>query len=126
MVESCVSDTTLSPEEDQIFTQLSYLSQDWHPNAHAFRLRFYHVTMGCQQTMPFPFDVEHELDEYLARNQFVDAECRLTPEEEFTLLENSNRGNTATNNRFNLLRATLGMAFASGEVPLEYSWVPEP
>ena len=43
MVESCVSED-LSAEEQQIYDQLEFLGNDFHPDAHACRLKLSAVT----------------------------------------------------------------------------------
>jgi len=59
MVESCVSEE-LTPEELQIFSQLEFLGNDYHPDAHACRLKLSVVTIGLGEGMRCPckrFDI---------------------------------------------------------------------
>ena len=58
MVESCVSEE-LSAEELQIFNQLEFLGNDFHPDAHACRLKLSAVTVGLgDDSMKCPWSVQ--------------------------------------------------------------------
>lgn len=85
MLDSCINDMPLSGEEQQIFDQLEFLGTDWHPNAAAVRLKLYFATMGCQDVMPYPYDLRDEMAAYVGRRYLVSASCRLTLEEEWEL-----------------------------------------
>jgi hypothetical protein len=87
MVESCVSEE-LSPEEHQIFSQLEFLGNDHHPDAHACRLKLSAVTVGLgESAMNCPWSVHDEMVQYVNKQQFVSAACRLSPDEELLLLK---------------------------------------
>lgn len=88
MVESCVSEE-LSAEEQQIFNQLEFLGNDYHPDAHACRLKLSIVTVGLgeESTMNCPWSVQEEMEEYAKKHVFVSSACRLTTEEELLLLQ---------------------------------------
>jgi hypothetical protein len=86
MVESCVSED-LSAEEQQIFNQLEFLGNDFHPDAHACRLKLSAVTVGLGDgSMKCPWNVEEEMFEYVAKHSFVSSACRLSKDEEMLLL----------------------------------------
>lgn len=85
MADACVSDTPLSSEESQIFEQLGYLADDFHPDAHACRLKLSLVTMDSK--MECPWNIPAELDAYLSKLPHVSAVCRLTLTEEKVLLD---------------------------------------
>ena len=87
MVESCVSEE-LSPEEQQIFDQLEFLGNDNHPDAHACRLKLSVVTvgLGAESTMQCPWSIAEEMEEYAKKHVYVSAACRLTTEEELSLI----------------------------------------
>ena len=87
MLDSCINDMPLSGEEQQIFDQLEFLGTDWHPNAAAVRLKLFFATMGCQDVMPYPYDLRDELAAYVGRRYLVSASCRLTLEEEWELFQ---------------------------------------
>ena len=88
MVESCVSEE-LSPEEQQIFNQLEFLGNDFHPDAHACRLKLSVVTvgLGSESTMKCPWSITEEMEAYVRKHGFVSSSCRLTTEEEMLLLQ---------------------------------------
>ena len=88
MVESCVSEE-LSPEEQQIFNQLEFLGNDFHPDAHACRLKLSVVTvgLGADSTMRCPWSITEEMEEYVKKHGYVSSACRLTTEEEMLLLQ---------------------------------------
>ena len=85
--ESCVSDTELSPLEDQIFAQLRLLQDDRHPDAHACRLKVSLATLASRDRMPVEWSVEEELTDYVLKHDRVSATCRLTMLEEAELLD---------------------------------------
>jgi hypothetical protein len=87
MVESCVSEE-LSAEELQIFNQLEFLGNDFHPDAHACRLKLSAVTVGLGgDSMKCPWSIQGEMKEYVLKHAYVSAACRLTPDEEMLLLQ---------------------------------------
>ena len=80
MVESCVSEE-LTSEEQQIFNQLEFLGNDFHPDAHACRLKLSAVTVGLgERCNGVPL-------ENRSRNESVcvSSACRLTADEEIII-----------------------------------------
>lgn len=87
MMDSCVSEE-LSAEELQIFNQLEFLGNDFHPDAHACRLKLSAVTVGFgDDAMECPWSVENEMKEYVMKHAHVSAACRLTTDEKTLLLQ---------------------------------------
>jgi hypothetical protein len=87
MVESCVSEE-LSAEEMQIFNQLEFLGNDFHPDAHACRLKLSAVTVGLgDDAMKCPWSIHEEMVEYVRKHANVSSSCRLTTDEEMLLLQ---------------------------------------
>lgn len=87
MVESCVSEE-LSAEELQIFNQLEFLGNDFHPDAHACRLKLSAVTVGLgDDSMKCPWSVQEEMKEYVLKHTHVSSACRLSTDEEMLLLQ---------------------------------------
>lgn len=87
MVESCVSED-LSAEEQQIFNQLEFLGNDFHPDAHACRLKLSAVTVGLgEDSMKCPWSVQDEMKEYVLKHAHVSSACRLSKDEETLLLQ---------------------------------------
>ena len=75
--------------QQQIFNQLEFLGNDYHPDAHACRLKLSIVTVGLgeESTMNCPWSVEEEMEEYVNKHTYVSSACRLTTEEELLLLQ---------------------------------------
>jgi hypothetical protein len=69
LASSCVSDTELSPEEKQIFEELSRVKPDAHADAHACKLKLSLVT--ADSTMVCPWDVDVELGAYVRKLRSV-------------------------------------------------------
>ncbi len=87
MVESCASEE-LTAEELQIFNQLEFLGNDFHPDAHACRLKLSAVTVGLGDgSMKCPWSVQEEMKEYVVKHAHVSSACRLTTDEEMLLLQ---------------------------------------
>ena len=87
MVESCVSEE-LTAEELQIFNQLEFLGNDYHPDAHACRLKLSAVTVGLgEDSMNCPWNIQDEMKEYVRKHAHVSSACRLTTDEEMLLLQ---------------------------------------
>ena len=53
-----MSDTPLSPEEQQIWDQLEFVVDDHCPDANACRLKLSLTTYGCQDVMSLPWSLE--------------------------------------------------------------------
>eukprot|EP01051_Picozoa_sp_SAG22_P015501 SAG22_NODE_2033_length_3106_cov_1.734952_1_plen_1010_part_01 len=111
----------LTPEERQIFEQLEILGQDWHPNAAACKLKMFCATTGCQDVMPYPYELQTEVEAYLKRHRYVTASTRLTIEEELLILDGCDEAKMTpvVANRYKLIRAS--MAGETGKpVPVIY------
>lgn len=68
---------------------MEFLGNDYHPDAHACRLKLSIVTVGLGEdsTMNCPWSVEEEMEEYVKKHTYVSSACRLTTEEELLLLQ---------------------------------------
>jgi hypothetical protein len=91
LIDSCVTDTPLTPEEAFLFEQLRYFSneQDANPNSHAVRLKLSLVSMEtplaiCSQQY---WDIGRELESYINKHDLLHANCKLSIEEEMRLIE---------------------------------------
>jgi hypothetical protein len=82
LIDACVSDSVLSAQEQQIFDCLAKISDDFYPDGHACKLKFFLITHGCAKTMPFPWDLSAEMDSYVEKSALVSAAVRLKPHEE--------------------------------------------
>lgn len=118
MVESCVSED-LTPEELQIFNQLEFLGNDFHPDAHACRLKLSAVTIGLgESAMNCPWNVREEMKEYIRKHAFVSSACRLTPDEELMLLQLCSSSVVSSYNNVLMNRkAFVGAVSSLGLVP---------
>ena len=107
LADSCVTDTRLSAEEEQILAQFKHVSDDISPDAHACRLKL-HLIMADSSMPALPWDVKAEMNEYLKKRQNISSVCRLSPLEEHTLLCLCQEGeNPQIFNRFHYLGAVL-------------------
>jgi hypothetical protein len=77
------------PLQRQIFNQLEFLGNDYHPDAHACRLKLSVVTVGLggDGSMTCPWSVAEEMEEYCKKHPYVSSACRLSVEEELLLLQ---------------------------------------
>ena len=51
----------------------------------------YCATTGCQDVMPYPYELQTEIEAYLAKSRYVTASSRLTIEEELLILNQVGR-----------------------------------
>ena len=86
LIESCACDRLLTAQERQIFDVIGTIKDNYHPDAHACRLKLFFVTFGCNDVMPYPFDVEKEYVAYTSRIRMVSSYCRLSPDEEIFII----------------------------------------
>jgi hypothetical protein len=84
-LDSCISDTELTPEEVQIIERLSVVSSDMHPDAIACRLK---LSLACNLTPArMPWNSRVDIVHYAHVRMKVSAICRLSMDEELLLLE---------------------------------------
>ena len=101
LADTCVSDVTLSAEEDQIYKLLENTSDDHHPDSHACRLKITIATEGSRRVMPIFWNITEQCYRYVQKINRISAACRLTIDEELYML-----GQCATN-KFDLLKNRL-------------------
>ena len=79
MVESCVSEE-LNVEELKIFSQLEFLGSDFHPDAHACRLKLSALTigLGASSLIKCHWSVQEKMTEYVRKFLHISSTCRLT------------------------------------------------
>ena len=107
MPSSCVTDTKLSAEEEQILAQLKYVADDISPDSHACRLKL-HLIMSDSSMPALPWDIRAEMNDYLKKRSNITSVCRLSALEEHTLLCLCQEGeNPQIFNRFHYLGALL-------------------
>jgi hypothetical protein len=113
LIESCVCDSVLTPQEKQIYDVIATIKDDLHPDVHACRLKLYFVTYGCSDVMPYQFDVEKELAGYVMKIKLVSSYCKLSPDEEIFLTAHVPMESQDLNltNRERLIRASFNLSF---------------
>ena len=113
LIESCVCDNVLTPQEKQIYDVIGTIKDDFHPDVHACRLKLYFVTYGCSDVMPYQFSVEKELLGYVTKIRLVSSYCKLSPDEEIFLTAHVPMEDMGINigNRERLIRASFNLSF---------------
>ena len=113
LIESCVCDHVLTPQEKQIYDVMGTIKDDSHPDVHACRLKLYFVTYGCSDVMPYQFNVESELVGYVTKIRLVSSYCKLSPDEEIFLTAHVPMENQGLNmtNRERLIRTSFTLTF---------------
>ena len=115
LIESCVCDKQLTPQEQQIYNIIADIKDDLEADCFACRLKLYFVTFGCSNIMPYPFNVEEDLFQYIKYYRLVSSACRLTPDEEAFIMsnvpENSKFRTHIFLNRERILKASFDLTF---------------
>jgi hypothetical protein len=115
LVESCVCDSPLTAQENQIFQAISDIKNDLLVDARACRLKLYFVTFGCSEIMPFKHNVEEDMHAYLSNFKILSAYCRLSVEEEIFIMAQigakSPYRTLHVANREKLLKASFDLSF---------------
>ena len=115
LIESCVCDRNLTPQEQQIFKLIGEIKDDFHVDATACRLKLYFVTYGCSDIMPYPFNVEEDIANYVKYYRLVSSHCRLSLDEEIFIMgqvpENSKFRTPGFLNREKIIKASFELSF---------------
>ena len=85
LTDSIATDTAFDEEGKQIFSSLQFANDDWHPDAHACRLKISLVTVDSG--MDLPWDLTIDAARHCVKLNHVAATCRLAQQEELQLLE---------------------------------------
>lgn len=85
LADSIATDTAFSPAGQLIFHSLALANDDWHPDAHACRLKISLVTIDSG--VKLPWDLTLQCARYIIKLSHVSASCRISLEEELQLLE---------------------------------------
>eukprot|EP00744_Colponema_vietnamica_P004831 GILI01007158.1.p1 GENE.GILI01007158.1~~GILI01007158.1.p1 ORF type:complete len:1056 (-),score=346.73 GILI01007158.1:456-3395(-) len=130
LADSIATDTNLSSEGRAIFETFSQSNNDWHPDAHACRLKISLVTIDSGEKLSW--DLTMESARHIVKLASVSSTCRIAPEEELQLLESEcivldeqhPKYNpkihdlyscTLVKNRLHALRALLGTSSGSAD-----------
>ena len=138
LTDSIATDTKFSKEGANTLKALGLANDDWHPNAHAIRLKI--ALMTIDSGVVPPWDLTIQAARMTVKLDRVSANCRLTEEEELQLLEapsivtseqslsynasvHDSYSTTLVSNRRAALRAILGVGQqGDGEgVPIQVS-----
>lgn len=87
LIETCVCDTALTPQEQQIYDSFCDIKDTLYPESHAMRLKLFFVSYGFDHVMPFKFNYREEMFNYISRISRISSKCRLSPEEEMFILQ---------------------------------------
>lgn len=83
--DSIATDTKLNAEGLDIYKSYKSIQDDWHPDAHACRLKISLVTIDSG--MKSPWDLTIECARHSVKLDCVSSSCRMAAEEELQLLE---------------------------------------
>jgi hypothetical protein len=105
----------MTEQEQQIYSAISELKYDVHPDAHGCRLKLFFVTYGCMDIMKYRFNLEDEVEAYVSKFERISACCRLSYEEEAFILSMVPRSSKVRtqhlNNREIIIKATFDLNF---------------
>ena len=87
LADSVATDTQLNAEGLTIFNAFTTVLDDWHPDAHAGRLKISLVTLDSGMSQPW--DLTIECSRYITKLDCVSSCCRLALSEELQLLDSS-------------------------------------
>lgn len=90
VVQSCEADMKLSESDAWLLQELEKAAHDHHPNAHACRLKLSLVMMHCGEK--YPWHIQDEYKQYLAKYNMVSDACRISADEEIYLLKHVRSG----------------------------------
>ncbi|KAJ1425171.1 hypothetical protein B484DRAFT_93375, partial [Ochromonadaceae sp. CCMP2298] len=115
LIESCVCDRAFTAQEAQIFSLIGANRDCLLADAYACRLKLYFVTYGCQDIMPYSFDVSEDLHNYINTFSLVSSACRLTADEELFIMhhipDDSPARTVSFTNRQRILLASFDRTF---------------
>lgn len=115
LIESCVCDRPLTPQEQQIFELIGNNPDALLADAYACRLKFYFVTFGCSDIMPYKFNIEEDIYNYITNYRLVSSNCRLTADEEVFIMSHIPTTSHARTNTFlnreRIIKASFDLTF---------------
>jgi hypothetical protein len=115
LIDTCVCDRVLTVQEKQIFELLGNIRNRLLVDSAACRLKLYFVTYGCSDIMPFPYDIDEDLLEYINNFETVSVYCRLTVDQESFIMSKIAEGSackTATFiNRERIMKVCFDLTF---------------
>lgn len=85
LADSIATDTAFNKEGLIIYQNFSAANDDWHPDAHACRLKIPLVTIDASMSLPWNLTIESA--RHIVKLDSVRSVCRLSPREELQILE---------------------------------------
>eukprot|EP00603_Paraphysomonas_imperforata_P014039 CAMPEP_0114478766 /NCGR_PEP_ID=MMETSP0104-20121206/16170_1 /TAXON_ID=37642 ORGANISM="Paraphysomonas imperforata, Strain PA2" /NCGR_SAMPLE_ID=MMETSP0104 /ASSEMBLY_ACC=CAM_ASM_000202 /LENGTH=200 /DNA_ID=CAMNT_0001653999 /DNA_START=121 /DNA_END=721 /DNA_ORIENTATION=+ len=98
LADSIATDTVLILK---IFKGFARTNDDWHPDAHACRLKISLVTIDSGSESPW--DLTVECARHIIKLDSISSACRLAPEEELQLLETDQVVTSSDHPKYNML-----------------------
>jgi len=89
LTDSVATDTNLGETAEIIFKYFMNANDDWHPDAHACRLKISLVTIDSGVNLPW--ELTTQCARYAVKLPHVRASCRISLEEELQILQNERR-----------------------------------
>mmetsp|Transcript_2150 Transcript_2150/g.2909 ORF Transcript_2150/g.2909 Transcript_2150/m.2909 type:complete len:4480 (+) Transcript_2150:77-13516(+) len=117
VVTTCTVDVPFSGEEAWIMGKFDRAADDQHPDAHAVRLKL--SLMVAFSDNKVPWEVHQEMNRYLAKLPHVSTTCRLSDDEEISVLRLCKQGSPVLRNRldFLLVNRSSGVVTLKGPSP---------
>ncbi len=85
LCDSVATDTNFTDEGLVIYNSFAYAADDWHPDAHACRMK---ISLLTRESGAAPsWDLALECAWLASKLDCVSSECRLAPEEEFQIMD---------------------------------------
>jgi thiol-disulfide isomerase/thioredoxin len=85
LADSIATDNKFNADGLQVFKAFDRCNDDWHPDAHACRLKIFLVTMDSG--MESPWDLTTECARYSVKLDSISSNCKLSISEELQILE---------------------------------------
>lgn len=115
LIDTCVCDRVLTVQEKQIYSLLGNIRNKLLLDSAACRLKLFFVTYGCSDIMPYPFDIDEDLLEYVSHYKSISIFCRLTVDQENFIMSKISEGSgckTATFvNRERIMKVCFDLTF---------------
>jgi thiol-disulfide isomerase/thioredoxin len=99
LADSIATDTQFNKEGLDIYKRFTNANDDWHPDAHACRLKISLVTIDSG--MELPWDLTIECARYIVKLDSVSSFCRISPREELQILESDFIVTSTTHPKYN-------------------------
>eukprot|EP01033_Poteriospumella_lacustris_P010457 gene10460-7435_t len=99
LADSIATDTEFNKEGISIYKRFTNANDDWHPDAHACRLKISLVTIDSG--MDLPWDLTIECARFIVKLDAISSACRISPREELQILESDFIVTSTTHPKYN-------------------------